>query len=152
VRHFAAFQVPFEPADPRNFVGNARVKRLPLIESQDTKESRAAAFAKATASLAKAPRLNNVIVYLVEFEPGGRTNWHRHSAPQLLLVTEGRGRLQKWGEPPREIGAGDAISIEANEKHWHGAAPGTKMAHFAVNLNLTTEWLEPVSDDQYRAS
>jgi quercetin dioxygenase-like cupin family protein len=111
-------------------VGNARVKRLPLIEGKD----------------------GGVLVYLVEFEPGGRTNWHRHSAPQLLLVTEGRGRLQKWGEPPRDIGAGDAISIEPNEKHWHGAAPGTRMAHFAVNLNLTTEWLEPVSDDQYRAS
>lgn len=127
MKHFAASEVPFEPADPRNFVGNARVKRLPLVG-------------------------NEVIVYLVEFEPGGRTNWHRHSAPQLLLVTAGRGRLQKWGEPPRDIGAGDAISIEPNEKHWHGAAPGTRMAHFAVNLNLTTEWLEPVSDDQYRAS
>ena len=30
--------------------------------------------------------------------------------------------------------------------------PDTKMSHFAVNLNLTTQWLEPVSDDQYRAS
>ena len=86
------------------------------------------------------------------FEPGGRTNWHRHSAPQLLLVKEGRGLLQKWGEPVRTLGAGDAVCIEPNEKHWHGAAPETRMAHFAVNLTLTTEWLEPVSDDQYRAS
>ena len=66
----------------------------------------------------------SVIVYLVEFEPGGRTNWHRHSAPQLLLVNEGRGLVQKWGEPVRVMAAGDAISIEPNEKHWHGAAPG----------------------------
>jgi quercetin dioxygenase-like cupin family protein len=50
------------------------------------------------------------------------------------------------------MAAGDAVTIEPNEKHWHGAAPGTRMAHFAVNLNLSTEWLEPVSDDQYRAS
>jgi len=74
------------------------------------------------------------------------------AAPQLLLVVEGRGLLQKWGEPVRRIGAGDAITIEPNEKHWHGAAPDSKMSHFAVNLNLTTEWLEPVADDQYRAS
>ena len=121
--------VPFEPVDERNFVGQARVKRLPLVEGGEP-----------------------VIVYLVEFEPGGRTNWHRHSAPQLLLVKEGHGLVQKWGEPVQEIHAGDAIAIEPNEKHWHGAASGTRMAHFAVNLNLTTEWLEPVSDDQYRAS
>ena len=120
----------FQPADSKNFVGSARVKKLPMVEDGS----------------------QSVIVYLVEFEPGGRTNWHRHSAPQLLLVKEGRGLVQKWGEPVRAMGAGDAICIEPHEKHWHGAAPETRMAHFAVNLTLTTEWLEPVSDDQYRAS
>ena len=122
--------VRFEPADAKNFVGSARVKKLPMVEDGT----------------------QSVIVYLVEFEPGGRTNWHRHSAPQLLLVKEGRGLVQKWGEPVRAMGAGDAVCIEPHEKHWHGAAPETRMAHFAVNLTLTTEWLEPVSDDQYRAS
>jgi quercetin dioxygenase-like cupin family protein len=122
--------VPFAPADPKNFVGSARVKKLPMVEDGT----------------------QSVIVYLVQFDAGGRTNWHRHSAPQLLLVKEGRGLLQKWGEPVRSIAAGDAICIEPGEKHWHGAAPATGMAHFAVNLTLVTEWLEPVSDDQYRAS
>lgn len=122
--------VPFQPADPKNFVGSARVKKLPMVEQGG----------------------QSVIVYLVEFEAGGRTNWHRHSAPQLLLVKEGRGLVQKWGEPVRAIAAGDAVCIEPDEKHWHGAAPETRMAHFAVNLTLTTQWLEPVSDDQYRAS
>ncbi len=122
--------VPFEPADQKNFVGSARVKRLPMVEAPG----------------------ESVIVYLVEFQPGARTNWHRHSAPQLLLVHEGQGLVQKWGEPVQAMAAGDAICIEPGEKHWHGATPGTTMTHFAVNLNLTTEWLEPVSDDQYRAS
>jgi quercetin dioxygenase-like cupin family protein len=130
MKQFQGDSMPFEPADPTHFVGSARVKRLPMVEDGG----------------------QSVIVYLVEFDPGGRTNWHRHSAPQLLLVKEGRGLVQKWGEPVRTIAAGDAIAIEPNEKHWHGAAPQTKMAHFAVNLTLTTEWLEPVSDDQYRAS
>jgi quercetin dioxygenase-like cupin family protein len=129
MKRFQGTDAPFEPADPKNFVGRARVKRFPLVEGTQP-----------------------VIVYLVEFEPGGRTNWHTHSAPQLLLVNEGRGLVQKWGEPAREIAAGDTVSIEPNEKHWHGAAARTKMAHFAVNLNLTTQWLEPVSDDHYRAS
>ena len=122
--------VRFEPADARNFVGSARVKKLPMVEEPG----------------------QSVIVYLVEFEPGGRTNWHRHTAPQLLLVKEGTGLVQKWGEPVRAINAGDAVCIEPNEKHWHSAGPDAAMAHFAVNLTLTTEWLEPVSDDQYRAS
>jgi 4-carboxymuconolactone decarboxylase len=130
MKQFRNDEAPFEPADPRNFVGSARVKKLPMVEEGT----------------------QPVIVYLVEFEPGGRTNWHRHSAPQLLLVKEGRGLVQKWGEAARELTAGDAVAIGPNEKHWHGAAPATRMAHFAVNLNLTTEWLEPVSDDQYRAS
>jgi len=127
------FSGDLEAADPRNFVGAARVTRLPVIETQ-------------------AGEVQPVIVYLVDFEPGARTNWHRHSAPQVLLIQTGRGLVQKWGEPVREIAAGDAVTIEPNEKHWHGAAAGTRMAHFAVNMNLTTEWLEPVSDDQYRAS
>ena len=130
MKHFQGDGVPFEPADPKNFVGSARVKKLPMVEDGS----------------------QSVIVYLVEFEPGGRTNWHRHSAPQLLLVKEGRGLVQKWGEPVRTLAAGDAVCIEPDEKHWHGAAPETAMAHFAVNLTLTTTWLEPVSDDQYRAS
>jgi quercetin dioxygenase-like cupin family protein len=124
-----------EPADSRNFVGTARVARLPVVErhgGDSTGES--------------------VIVYLVEFAAGARTNWHRHSAPQVLLVKEGHGLVQKWGEPVRQIAAGDAVTIEPHEKHWHGAGPDATMTHFAVNLNLTTEWLEPVSDDQYRAS
>jgi len=130
MKHFRDEAIPFAPADPKNFVGSARVKRLPMVEEGG----------------------QSVVVYLVEFDPGGRTNWHRHSAPQLLLVKDGRGLVQKWGEPIREIVAGDAVCIEPGEKHWHGAAPGTRMSHFAVNLTLTTEWLEPVSEDQYRAS
>ena len=127
--------VQLEPADSRNFVGTARVARLPVSERAEGDAGG-----------------ERVVVYLVEFAPGARTNWHRHSAAQLLLVKEGRGLVQKWGEAPRTIAAGDAVTIEPNEKHWHGAAPDTAMTHFAVNLNLTTEWLEPVSDDQYRAS
>ena len=37
------------------------------------------------------------------------------------------------------------------EKHWHGAAPGHRGTHLAVNVNLKTEWLEPVGDAEYRA-
>ena len=123
-----------EPADSRNFVGTARVARLPVLEPPAGSAA------------------GSVVVYLVEFAAGARTNWHRHSAPQVLLIKEGHGLVQKWGESVRQISAGDAVTIEPHEKHWHGARADASMTHFAVNLNLTTEWLEPVSDDQYRAS
>jgi quercetin dioxygenase-like cupin family protein len=124
---FRSPDVAPEVADPKNFCGRAHVKRVASIQ-EDERAS----------------------VYWVRFEPGGRTNWHSHSGVQFLLVTEGRGRIQKWGEAAREIGAGDVVHIEPDEKHWHGAAPGTGMAHFAVNLNVTTSWLEPVSTEQYQ--
>jgi quercetin dioxygenase-like cupin family protein len=90
-------------------------------------------------------------VYRVEFDAASRTRWHTHSGPQWLFIIDGHVRLQKWGEPARDIGAGDAAVIEPGEKHWHGAAPGARGTHLAVNVNATTEWLEPVSDEQYRA-
>ena len=85
-----------------------------------------------------------VHVYRVSFDPGGRTHWHTHSGPQWLLVVEGRVRVQQWGEPAQDVDAGDAVVIHPGEKHWHGAAPGTRGVHLAINVDATTEWLEPV--------
>jgi quercetin dioxygenase-like cupin family protein len=123
---FRGGDVPPQIVDPRSFVGTARVKRL--ADGQDG-----------------AP----VVVYHVEFDAGARTNWHSHSGAQWLLIIEGRIRIQRWGEAPREVGAGDAVMIAPGEKHWHGAPPGGRGVHLAVNVNATTEWLEPVSDEQY---
>ena len=90
-----------------------------------------------------------IVIYHVAFERGARTNWHIHSGAQWLLVTEGRIRIQKLGEAPEELETGDAVVIAPGEKHWHGAAPGASGVHVAVNVNATTEWLEPVSEDDY---
>ena len=40
MKHLAGDRVPFEPADPRNFVGAARVKRLPMVEITLPRNSR----------------------------------------------------------------------------------------------------------------
>lgn len=64
-------------------------------------------------------------------------------------MIEGRIRAQTWGEPAVEASAGDALLIAPAEKHWHGAAPDAGGAHLAVNIAVTTEWLEPVSDSDY---
>jgi quercetin dioxygenase-like cupin family protein len=90
-----------------------------------------------------------VHVYRVEFESAARTHWHTHSGPQWLLVVDGSIRVQKWGESAADVHVGDAVVIEPGEKHWHGAAPGARGTHLAVNVAAATEWLEAVSDHQY---
>ena len=90
-----------------------------------------------------------VNVYRVAFAPGARTHWHTHDGPQWLLVTEGRIRIQKLGEPATEVMAGDAVVIQPGEKHWHGATPSSPGTHLAVNVNTATNWMEPVTDEQY---
>jgi quercetin dioxygenase-like cupin family protein len=90
----------------------------------------------------------------VTFEPGARTNWHAHPLGQTLIVTSGRGLVQRWEGPIEVIDAGDVVSIAPNEKHWHGAAPGTAMTHIAIQESLdgkSVDRLEKVTDEQYGA-
>ena len=73
---------------------------------------------------------------------------------QTLIVTAGRGRVQRWGGPIEEIGPGDVIWFSPGEKHWHGATPTTAMTHIAIQERLdgkTADWMEKVSDEQYQA-
>lgn len=88
----------------------------------------------------------------VSFEPGARTAWHTHPLGQTLYVVSGSGRVQVWGEPIREIRAGDTVWFAPGEKHWHGAAPTTAMTHIAMQEALDgspVDWLEKVTDEQY---
>ncbi len=90
----------------------------------------------------------------VSFEPGARTKWHKHPLGQILVVTFGCGLVGREGGVVHEIKPGDVVWIEPNEKHWHGAAPTTAMTHIAIQERLNgsfAEWLEPVSDEDYKA-
>lgn len=124
---FRDHESPMRPADAKSFTGPAQTK---LLASSDN--------------------ATPVHVYRVEFAEDGRTNWHTHSGPQWLLIIEGRVRVQTWGEAPLEAEEGDAVVIAPGEKHWHGAAPGARGVHLAVNVNVKTDWLEPVTEEQYR--
>ena len=91
---------------------------------------------------------------LVTFEPGARTAWHTHPLGQTLFVTAGTGRVQRWGDPVDEIRQGDVVWIPPGQKHWHGAAPNSSMAHIAIVEVLdgkSADWMEKVSDAQYGA-
>lgn len=92
----------------------------------------------------------------VTFEPRCRNNWHVHKATsgggQLLVGVAGRGWYQEEGKPAVEIRPGTVIYIPANVKHWHGAAADSWFSHLAFEIDgddLSNEWLEPVSDDEY---
>ncbi|MGA3068446.1 MAG: cupin domain-containing protein [Tepidisphaeraceae bacterium] len=89
----------------------------------------------------------------VTFEPGARTAWHTHPLGQTLIVTAGCGWAQRLGGPVEEIRPGDVIWFSPGEKHWHGASATTAMTHIAVQEKLdgkVVDWMEKVSDEQYR--
>lgn len=115
-----------EPVEPAHFTGGGTLVRLPGI--------------------CEAPPIN---AYRVRFDPGARTDWHRHTGPQLLFVTEGRCRVQKAGEATQEVTAGGIVSIAPGEVHWHGATPDGPMTHLALNVAASTDWLDKVTDEQY---
>ncbi len=122
--------VPTLIAPDAYFTG--RVLQTPIIEKEEPARLRAT---------------------LVSFEPGARTHWHTHPLGQTLYVTSGAGLVQTWGGPIEAIRAGDVVSFAPGEKHWHGAGAKTAMTHVAMQEALDgvhADWLEDVSDEQYR--
>lgn len=119
-------------APPSNFTGVARVDMLfdALVNADATAGS-------------------------VAFEAGARTAWHVHPGGQTLIVTAGVGRVQRWGDAAEEIRTGDVVRIPPGQKHWHGATPESAMTHIAITEprgGTSVEWLEPVTDEQYRVA
>jgi quercetin dioxygenase-like cupin family protein len=90
----------------------------------------------------------------VTFEPGARTAWHTHPLGQTLIVTSGLGWAQVEGGPVQELRPGDVVWILPNTRHWHGASATVGMTHIATQEELNgkvVDWMEKVSDAQYRA-
>lgn len=92
----------------------------------------------------------------VTFEPGCRNNWHiHHGLIQVLICVAGEGWYQEWGKPAVKLIPGVVIEIPEGVKHWHGADAGSWMQHLTTHKILSTdnsnEWLEPVTDDIYKA-
>lgn len=132
MEHFKAGSRPTRRAPESYFTGT--VLQDPIVEAPEPARVRAA---------------------VVTFLPGARTNWHTHPLGQTLHVLSGVGRFQTDGQKVVAIRAGDTIWIPPGEKHWHGAAPDTKMVHVAIQESQGgshIEWLEPVSDEDYGAA
>jgi quercetin dioxygenase-like cupin family protein len=89
----------------------------------------------------------------VTFGPGARAAWHTHPAGQILIVLAGCGWVQQEGGPVEEMRPGDVVRIPPRARHWHGATPTTAVTHIAIQETLEgerVEWMEHVSDEQYR--
>ena len=92
----------------------------------------------------------------VTFEPRCRNNWHIHHAKngggQLLICIAGEGWYQEEGKEAVSLKPGMVITIPANVKHWHGAKANSWFSHIAIEVpgeETSTEWCEPVSDEDY---
>jgi quercetin dioxygenase-like cupin family protein len=89
----------------------------------------------------------------VTFEPDARTAWHTHPLGQTLIVTAGCGWVQGDGGPIEDIRPGDVVWFSPGEKHWHGATSTAAGTHIAVQESVNgkvVDWMEIVSDEQYR--
>jgi quercetin dioxygenase-like cupin family protein len=99
---------------------------------------------------------SRMIVSLVRFTPGARTNWHSHAVGQTLHVTDGIGLVQTRDGKTIRMRPGDTIYTPPGEEHWHGATAGNFMCHLAMLEGIPggdgTTWLEPVTDEQYEAA
>lgn len=90
---------------------------------------------------------------MVSFSPGARSNWHTHPAGQTLYIATGCGWTQEDGGPVVRICRGDTVYVKPGVRHWHGATSTSAMSHLAISETLdgkNVNWLEPVSDAQFR--
>ena len=83
------------------------------------------------------------------FEAGARSSWHIHPGGQLLFIEEGRARVQRRGEPIRELEPGDSDFTGPNIPHWHGSAPDDASLQSSMSFGGIGPWLEPVTDEEY---
>jgi quercetin dioxygenase-like cupin family protein len=88
-------------------------------------------------------------VGVVQFSPGARTHWHRHSGGQFLYAVSGRGRVRTRGEAGHSLEPGDVVHVDPGEWHFHGAHRDAPLLHVAVNGAGDPEWGDPVTDEEF---
>ena len=70
---------------------------------------------------------------IVAFDAGSRNKFHIHSGDQILVITEGTGKVANDAEV-LTVNEGDVVLIPAGENHWHGAPDNTSMAHITITV------------------
>ena len=94
----------------------------------------------------------NTVVGNVYFEPGARSNWHKHPSGQILIITDGIGYHQIKGQPKQTLKKGDIVKCPPHVEHWHGASADTGMLQLYIlpkTENGIVTWLHKVTDEEY---
>jgi quercetin dioxygenase-like cupin family protein len=131
---------------------------MELTPPNDTAKAPASAFTGDVyvAPIKQQAAPSMLIASLVRFMPGARTNWHSHALGQTLHVTEGVGLVVGRDGTAIRMRAGDTVWTPPGQQHWHGGTTTNVMCHIAMLEGTDdgdgTTWLEPVSDDAYRAA
>lgn len=88
-------------------------------------------------------------------EAGQRSKWHVHSnGAHVIACVAGKAWLQIDGQEPVALSAGQAMSVPAGVRHWHGAAPDSRAQILVVHAcpqGLAHEFFGPVPDEDYNA-
>ena len=84
----------------------------------------------------------------LRFEAGARTNWHTHTAAQMIWAEEGRGLYQMMGEPVKELRKDVPVLLKANVPHWHGATPDSYVVQLTI-YGGDIKWGAPVTDAEF---
>ena len=80
---------------------------------------------------------NNFNFAIVAFDAGSRNKFQIHSGDQILVITEGTGKVATDDEVI-EVTQGDVVVIPAGENHWHGATADGYMGHITITTNDST--------------
>jgi quercetin dioxygenase-like cupin family protein len=112
---------------------------------------RAPAFNPANFTGTVTPRnTSDIRMNRYHFDPGARTKWHSHEAGQVIYVEEGRLRVQERGKSTRDVEQGATFHVAPGIEHWHGAVPNGKgITQISLSFG-TTNWKEPVSENDYK--
>jgi quercetin dioxygenase-like cupin family protein len=127
--------------------GGAEGQQQPATAPTLTPAEQAERIARTGGSV---PVESNINAGLRRFEPGNKTYWHSHEGGFILFVQEGRARVQRRGEPMKELGPGEIDYAPPGVEHWHGAAPNEPLVQLGVvPFGGGIKFLEPVTDAQY---
>lgn len=100
--------------------------------------------------------LGNLSIRRFRFPAGSRLGWHTHlDGPQLLMMEDGKGRVQDRGGPVIEMLPNEPHVTPAGVEHWHGAAPDQGGIQWNIYNGIgvpgSVTWSTAVTDEEYNA-
>lgn len=120
----------------------------------------AAAFTRQVRPVIQGPMedldLGNLSIRRFRFPAGSRLGWHTHlDGPQLLMMEDGKGRMQERGGPVVEMLPNVPYVTQKGIEHWHGAAPDEGGVQWniydGIGVAGSVVWGDSVTTAEYTA-